>query len=279
VWNLVHPSLFPLLYGTSRILQGETIGVSDCLLRCGAGEIVSVPPEPQPIRGQRSALYSTKFQWLPCDVQMSVQGSAPTEVKCSISSYINILHPERHKDLYSVIEDIIAACVPLWNESLLCGSTKQRIPYARVEYRPEAYEEYRHFPHPDSENVSDDDEYGSWVDELRLPFLIHPEPEAFQKPEQGELVSREALPFVEQFGASGLQIIVKLATIELTPEKPSYNGGTWHVEGQLNEHICASALYYYSSENITESRLGFRQLCEADVDTLYSGDPGWVKHE
>lgn len=46
---------------------------------------------------------------------------------------------------------------------------------------------------------------------------------------------------------------------ELTPEKPNYDGGSWHIEGQLNERICASALYYYDSENITESFLAFRQ--------------------
>jgi hypothetical protein len=26
---------------------------------------------------------------------------------------------------------------------------------------------------------------------------------------------------------------VKLANIELTPDKPEYDGGSWHVEGQL----------------------------------------------
>ena len=31
----------------------------------------------------------------------------------------------------------------------------------------------------------------------------------------------------------GLQVIVKLANIELTSERPSYEGGSWHVEGQL----------------------------------------------
>ena len=33
-----------------------------------------------------------------------------------------------------------------------------------------------------------------------------------------------------------LQIIVKLANIILTPEKPEYAGGTWHVEG--NSTMC-----------------------------------------
>ena len=35
------------------------------------------------------------------------------------------------------------------------------------------------------------------------------------------------------FTKRGLQVIVKLANIHLTPEKPEYGGGTWHVEGQL----------------------------------------------
>ena len=29
----------------------------------------------------------------------------------------------------------------------------------------------------------------------------------------------------------GLQVIVKLANIHLTPEKPNYDGGSWHIEG------------------------------------------------
>ena len=29
------------------------------------------------------------------------------------------------------------------------------------------------------------------------------------------------------------QAIAKLANIHLTPEKPRYEGGSWHVEGQL----------------------------------------------
>ena len=60
------------------------------------------------------------------------------------------------------------------------------------------------------------------------------------------------------FGEQGLQVIVKLANIELTPEKPTYDGGSWHVEGQLNERICATALYYYDCQNIADSYLAFR---------------------
>ena len=77
-----------------------------------------------------------------------------------------------------------------------------------------------------------------------------------------------------------MQVIVKLANIHLTPEKPDYKGGSWHIEvcirvkaeshdadnykGQLNEHICASALYYYDEENITPSYLAFREGVDKD---------------
>lgn len=55
------------------------------------------------------------------------------------------------------------------------------------------------------------------------------------KPEPGEFKpSRVAeLDLAGEFGTRGLQVIVKLANIELTPEKPNYAGGSWHVEGQL----------------------------------------------
>jgi hypothetical protein len=70
----------------------------------------------------------------------------------------------------------------------------------------------------------------------------------------------------KQFGDVGIQVTVKLANIELSPEegKTNYAGGTWHVEGQSNERICASAIYYYDQANITESRLSFQQSTQTD---------------
>ncbi|KAM3498035.1 hypothetical protein MY10362_008627 [Beauveria mimosiformis] len=65
-------------------------------------------------------------------------------------------------------------------------------------------------------------------------------------------------------GTQRIQVIVKLANIHLSPEKPAYDGGSWHVEGLLNEHICATALFYYDNENITESRLEFRSVANRE---------------
>jgi hypothetical protein len=33
----------------------------------------------------------------------------------------------------------------------------------------------------------------------------------------------------------------------------------------MNEHICASALYYYDEENIAPSYLAFRELVNAEI--------------
>lgn len=65
-------------------------------------------------------------------------------------------------------------------------------------------------------------------------------------------------------GKTNLQVIVKFANIHLTPEKPSYDGGSWHIEGQLNERICATALFYYDNTNVTDSHLSFRTQCDAE---------------
>lgn len=68
------------------------------------------------------------------------------------------------------------------------------------------------------------------------------------------------------FREEGLQVIVKLASIELSPDRPSYPGGDWHLERMLNEHIVGTAIFYYDVENCSESRLRFRQ--ESDMDEV-----------
>lgn len=53
-----------------------------------------------------------------------------------------------------------------------------------------------------------------------------------------------SVDLIKQF-SGGLQVIFKLASVYQTPEKPTYSGSQWHVEGALNEHICATSLFYY----------------------------------
>ncbi|KAI8821261.1 uncharacterized protein EV422DRAFT_505975 [Fimicolochytrium jonesii] len=60
------------------------------------------------------------------------------------------------------------------------------------------------------------------------------------------------------------QVIVKMANIELTPEKPGYPGGSLHLEGTAREDIVATGIYYYSIDNITTSRLSFQSAFDSE---------------
>lgn len=93
-----------------------------------------------------------------------------------------------------------------------------------------------------------------WV-EIREPYQSDPPPFSTSKV---EYAVDPAKTLREMFKDTGLQIIVKMASIELTPDNPEFAPGGWHVEGQMNEHIVGTALYYLDSENITETHLDFR---------------------
>ncbi|TFK66081.1 hypothetical protein BDN72DRAFT_772520 [Pluteus cervinus] len=251
VLDLVHPSLFPLLYGRSRVLAHERTTLDDCIEKCGQGEVVPQPEVPTTtIRYATHKLFSDKFQWLPCEVDI-----ANGETK--ITSYINNLHPQEHKELYGLVEQAISYAIPLWNMTLspYRGGHNMRIKYTVCEYDPDP-ESLPETEGPQQMDDEDEDTYWErredWYVQTRE--VVQPEPEEFE-PYPSEL----HVDLRKDFVKTGLQVIVKLANIVLTPEEPNYEGGSWHVEGQLNERICATALYYYDSENVTANHLAFRQ--------------------
>lgn len=253
VLDLVHPSLFPLIYGRSRVLSSGRVDLRDCVSHIGKGEI-AIPPDATEVDVDSFGnmygtwgdtdpkFWSRAFQWLPCDVKFAGDDA-------KITSYINNLHPTLHPELYSVIEKFIAKSIPLWNLTLTSTLAKRK---ARIPH------EYTDYDHPSGtrppEELGDDwDARENWEKTNRV--LQRPEPrdfESYQPPVDEQVNLRK------QYGEQGLQVIVKLATIELTVEKPTYDGGSWHVEGQLNERICATALYYYDSKNIADNSLAFR---------------------
>jgi Protein of unknown function (DUF4246) len=95
--------------------------------------------------------------------------------------------------------------------------------------------------------------------------VIHPEPDVSGYNEWKSEITAD-FELQKTFRKDGLQVIVKLASIELTPEKPEYPGGNFHLEGMTNERICATAIYYYDVENITDARITFR--AEAFLDDM-----------
>ncbi len=161
-----------------------------------------------------------------------------------ITSYINNLHPQKHKELYNVVEDVITRTIPLWNTTLTplradrWGST--RIPFDGPSFYPIPSQK---LPRQKNDEDALDFEFRKedWIRANRK--VIQPEPGTFTPPiVPAEQPSEEFQPdktvdLKRDYGHRGLQVIVKLANIHLTPEKSSYPGGSWHVEGQRVRHF------------------------------------------
>jgi hypothetical protein len=197
----------------------------------------------------------------------------------SITSHINNLHPRLHGQLYKCIESIIAKALPMLEMTVQSTMDASKGPRIKVEDIP-TYSLPDHQLRPKEPDENELDEYE--IEELDYEWLM--ENGRIEPPEcpkycgrapkivDGRLPGPNGWADVNvrrDFAQEGLQVIVKLANIHLTPDKPSYDGGSWHIEGLLNEHICATALYYYDSDNVSDNFLDFRETVWAeDIDDV-----------
>ncbi|KAF2450829.1 hypothetical protein P171DRAFT_378205, partial [Karstenula rhodostoma CBS 690.94] len=301
VLDLVHPSMYPLIYGRSRVLREEVVGIEDAVQRwSGKGEVI--PKDTTQDKNRFSGVggdipaeyWNDTYQWLPANVSFQGDGTV------KFTSYINNLHPQRYAGMYRTIEKLIEAALPLWDQCLEPdtydededdddddGSAPKRRLGSRFEY-PDEYDADDCIPEnwipSDPKELADVevnwDEVHSW--EFRPCHADEDDDEEMK----WELLRKARIPEVEfedvgytpkegtrlfdKFHETGLQVIVKMVSIELTPEKPDFPIGSWHVEGQMNEHICATALYYLDSENVTPSTLSFRMQTDAYMREDYS---------
>ncbi|PKS12302.1 hypothetical protein jhhlp_001602 [Lomentospora prolificans] len=305
VLDLLHPSLFPVIFGLTKALPTGKVPLEGCISYTGRGELTSKKTK------KNSSNEYGNFQWLPTDVQLTDSGA-------KLLGYINNLHPVHHAEVFKVLEKLVEVAIPLWNECLSGYHKRLRIHFEGTGADDWTYPEGLKYQIPGREGPSswwdpiarevgegklneetgeleyeedDDDDwryeaaFEEWVHEHRI--LVQREPREYIP--QSELKSKSYYNHVEDDDAndgndrddnnggdgtianlkedapnSTIQVIFKLANIELTPEKPEYDGGTWHVEGALNEGICATAIYYYDQDNITDSHLGFRQALDQE---------------
>ena len=289
--DLVHPHMYLYVNGLSKEVSDETLPWTQFI---GEGSVVQRASR---VYFSKHCDYneyeyvdimtSATYQWLPSEVQVSDDG------KCKFLSYINNLHPRQHAELYGVLEQVLERFIPLFNQvltdlayvplSIYYGYTYAHgdnlVDHVNIRDRrhkpdlcseelwlqgdssaPSASSPASGAEEGDEEDDDDDedDEDGMynrhWDDwdyfeahkELDPYYKVIP---PFQPPAPVDPVDLKG---------SRLQVIVKLANIYLTPEKPEYSGGTWHIEGMKNECIVASGIHYWHSENITESKLSFR---------------------
>lgn len=306
VLDLLHPSLFPLNHGVSRVLPCGNIPIDGCLLVSGTGEVVS--PE---FSGVNTVNYGDKnnettlrpwgsFQWLPSNLEF-------TAGQPKLTSYINNLHPVAQRSLYGVLEDFVDAAIPLWNECLSWFDHHERMEYiARSDYDYFVPDEYRFdlpvfdengvllenntrkVKYQDAKDTVDHWEYDppdgfdydlsltlrDWFEKHRVLKETSPLPFCTRQIRAKNMLHR---PTDLKKDFNGIQVIFKLANIHLTPELPEYEGGSWHIEGALNEHICASALYYYDEENVSPSHLAFRHSLDASEMQMSAANVSYPK--
>ncbi|KAH8918132.1 hypothetical protein BT69DRAFT_1225906 [Atractiella rhizophila] len=241
VLDVVHPSLYPVVYNRT-LYWPSSLPLSE---RNGGTLRIAHPPNPNDCP---EYTISKSFSWLPTPFEISDSGKS-----CTIKEYINNLHPIRHKEMYEAIALIFPVFIPLFERVLsdLKEGIKRRI--ENMTYETIWKTEDGNYP-----NQPDDVDYEAWepikqkhIEESQI--LISDVPDEY--PAYG--VHRFKIPFVSLRGMT-LKVIVKIASIYLTPEKPTYNGGTWHVEGMRNERIVATGIWYISEKNVSESRLAFR---------------------
>lgn len=140
VQDLVHPSMYPLVYGETNVLRTEVVGVEDAIDKwSGKGETIQIsradryhetdfnpraPDPPWEVGGTiiPPEFWSEKYQWLPANVKFQDDGAVKFE------SYINNLHPIKHAGIYKTIEKLVQKALPMWDQCLttIAGSDRLR---------------------------------------------------------------------------------------------------------------------------------------------------------
>lgn len=289
VIDVVHPSMYCLVYGRTMFSRNPCSLAGD--------DIFQWKETPGDHARLRSRDISTKSQWIPADVTVSQDGANVT-----FESYINGLKKcADNRELYECIETVLKNVLPLLEIALQSRDidVPQRIPEIdsidspdRDEWARGVFELYKQGLYPASTTTdgaqsndeprleigseilqsndngqseeSDDSQFdefcGTILNEDDRPVSIPMLPARLDTERLSALVVRPN----NALSGRRLQVIVKVATIRLTPEAPTYGGGKWHIEGMENEAIVATAILYYSCSNITQSKLSFRHAYDSD---------------
>jgi hypothetical protein len=180
------------------------------------------------------------------------------EIQSRVREYLRLPEPEkRHRILPdSGDHDLLASMQPWqWNsseelEKLIIAKSRQLYAVKGIE--------------PGISFTYDEWKTGENTGRAIMPKWSDPdEPEMPRIPDPDH--QYYSISLQDQF--EGLQIIVRVSTIELTPEEPLYNGDSHHnVAGILNEHIVSTAVCYFDMHNIKDAKLSFQQETHIETD-------------
>ncbi|KAI8924597.1 hypothetical protein BC831DRAFT_392773, partial [Entophlyctis helioformis] len=229
VLDLVHPSLYPLVYGRSLVLSMDDRATATST---PSWDVVSASESTSglPVFGKDTSFVSLRFQWLPSEFRVHDDGTV------SINSYINNLHPIWHNSLYKTIAKVFERFVPLF-ESLFGYSDGLEL----------------YIDDPNSLCAT----FSPISSDIQATTTTRTTGRLSISATTGHVFAAQDASSTRQPAGRDLQVIVKLANIHLTPENPEYGGDSWHIEGAANESIVATGIYYYDMVNITEPRWSF----------------------
>ncbi|KAJ7257557.1 hypothetical protein B0H12DRAFT_1210112 [Mycena haematopus] len=195
VLDLVHPSLYCIVYGRSSGYLSDQIRSPENL------RPVAVPP-----------FNENAGEWDPN----------------LIYPYINNLCPTKHQPLYHIIEEVLTGFIPMFDRVL--GDIDRKNPLNTDSRRLKWT--YCIWGDAGEDNRPD---YASHVDDLRAKGKHCYETEEYWYDSQKDLpearvykgqLERTLSPITLR--GRTIQYIIKLANIHLTPEKPEYAVGSWH---------------------------------------------------
>ncbi|KAL9011947.1 MAG: hypothetical protein Q9173_003250 [Seirophora scorigena] len=243
---IVDPHLYPLRFGLTRYRSSAMSAPKDCIRLSGKGTSRSLfPPQVNGTLNDRwsyniTNAFSLCLQWLPCDISFDED-----TCKARITSYINNVHPLNDGKLYIVANELLSAFIPMLNNTLMAVKTPHLFD-PRID--PEKRISRQDLPDPDP------GPYRSLESRVRSVNLT----------EDGKLPTSVRVDLQKEFWDIGIQAVIQVSSIDLDQERPHYSGENWHVQGQLNERVCATVVYFYSCENTSDASISFRHRCSSD---------------
>ena len=139
-----------------------------------------------------------------------------------VSPYINNIHPTRHKELYSVIPAILQHAIPMF-ERVLSDLLRPLLPMRIATSGGNKFNCIM----------------GTAVTTMHSTGDRHHMERKYTFPDAKRRYDGDLGVMNNRISLKGrtLQVIVRLANIVLTPERPEYPGGKWHIEGLLRSRF------------------------------------------
>lgn len=319
--DLIAMALYPLVYGKSRILPDRTIRLDEALQNAGQGEVIPIPKETgitrEDIAWRVSARadiqvrpYSRYHQVLPTDWELG------DDERWHIATYINNLHPVKHRNIYKLIEDTFNCIIPQWDVTLTPMKdmlhSRARIEYGKAQYEPLSAEALKQAPeiHPREAQSEYEERCEKWrMKNYRaiqpdagefIPWAVPPRLMSKLPEDLTSTIRVEStVELNRDYRERGLQVVTRILGVDLTPEDPYYQT-EWHVEGQMvgtpkhrpiemttnshaieqNEHVCAAAFCTFAIENMEDPVMEIRNNIETSTLAEVEHEPNdfvWLR--